>query len=175
MCSTGGVREAPRHEIAGWRSLTAHLALWGLEACSGASDRAQADNKGSARPRMASGCAVIGLRRAVFDVSIGAPAGIERMGLTPATGQRGGSAAAQSDQTGRQGGPQLCLGDALDGHAHFEGPGLRRRLCVWPDLSAGGPGQGPQTRAETAACPPRGLGCSASRVIMRRSYRGLNI
>ena len=40
---------------------------------------------------------MIGLRRAVLDVSIGAPAGIERMGLTPVSGQRGGSAAAQSE------------------------------------------------------------------------------
>ena len=38
--STGGVREAPRHEIAGYGSLTAHLALWGLETCSSTSDRA---------------------------------------------------------------------------------------------------------------------------------------
>ena len=38
--SRGGVREAPRHEIAGCRSPTALLALWGLEVCSGASDRA---------------------------------------------------------------------------------------------------------------------------------------
>ena len=52
--------------------------------------------------------------------------------------------------------------DTVAGHAHPERSGLRRRLRFWSDLSSGGPGQRPQTRVETAACPPRGLGCSAS-------------
>src|SRR4029077_7719129 len=50
----------------------------------------------------------------------------------------------------------------LGGHPHVEGPNLRRCLHLWPDLSAGGTRQRPQTRDETAICPSGGMGCSAS-------------
>src|SRR5215831_4806237 len=68
----------------------------------------------------------------------------------------------QAAKARRQGGDRVCLGNALARHPHVEGPNLRRCLHLWPDLSAGGTRQRPQTRDETAICPSGGMGCSAS-------------